>query len=299
MNRIIGTLALWLIVCNISFAQKNGYFVKGDYGITLGTAQYFGDLNAKGAINDTKQSLGIFFRKQFNDYIGLRVSGTYAQLHYNSKNQSNPAYQQAQKLYFYDDVYEFAVQGDFNFFKFNPLEPYQRFTPYITLGLGLINYSPYVLLDPKDQNEYGLPSKLYLKNLTTEEEKSYTTMALSCPLGVGLKYSINKKIGFFAEAVYRFTNTDYLDDVSKTYIGHDKAIVQQQNHLIDFHFQDPSGQYQTYVQPDGQTSAPINYKPIGYIQGAKRGDPSTNDAFVIAQFGITWNIGTNRCPPIY
>ncbi len=294
VNRIIGTLTLWLIVCNISFAQKNGYFVKGDYGITVGTAQYFGDLNAAGAINNTRQSLGIFFRKQFNDYIGLRVSGTYAQLAYNSNSTSNPIYQKVQNLSFYDDVYEFAVQGDFNFFRYNSLEPYQRFTPYITLGLGVINYSPYVILTPQVQKEWNLPSnKQALRELETEEEKSYTNMAISCPLGVGFKFSINKKIGFFAEAVYRFTNTDYLDDVSKTYIGYDEAIKLKTQPIpsIAYLLQDPSI-YSSFVPSETIT-------PIGYIKGAKRGDPSTKDAFVIAQFGITWNIGTHRCPPIY
>lgn len=294
VNRIIGTLALWLILCNISFAQKNGYFVKGDYGITIGTAQYFGDLNATGAVNDTRQSLGIFFRKQFNDYIGVRVSGTYAQLTYNSTNNSNPIYQKVQNLSFYDDVYEFAVQGDFNFFKFNPLEPYQRFTPYITLGLGVLNYSPYVILSSQVQKDWNLPSKKQaLRELETEEDKSYTNMAISCPLGVGFKFSINKNAGFFAEAVYRFTNTDYLDDVSKTYIGYDEAIKLKTQPIpsIAYLLQDPS--------THSSLIPSVTNTPVGYIKGTKRGDPSTKDAFVIAQFGITWNIGTNRCPPIY
>lgn len=296
MNRIIGTLALLLIVCNISFAQRNGYFVKGDYGITIGTAQYFGDLNAHGAIDNTRQSFGIFFRKQFNDYIGLRVSGTFAQLAYNSaSNPKNPGYLRAQNLSFYDDVYEFAVQGDFNFFKFNPLEPYQRFTPYITLGLGVINYSPYVILSSQVQKDWNLPSKKQaLRELETEEDKSYTNMAISCPLGVGFKFSINKNTGFFAEAAYRFTNTDYLDDVSKNYIGYERALQLKTQPIpsIAYLLQDPS----IY---NSNTIPSVTIKPVGYIKGAQRGIPSTKDAFIIAQFGITWNIGTHRCPPIY
>jgi hypothetical protein len=222
------------------------------------------------------------------------VSGTLAQLAYNSTSNSNPIYQRAQNLSFYDDVYEFAVQGDFNFFKFNPLEPYQRFTPYVTLGLGVINYSPYVILSPQVQKDWNLPSKKQLlRELETEENKSYTTMAISYPLGVGFKFSINKNTGFFAEAAYRFTTTDYLDDVSKTYIGYERALQLKTQSIpsIAYLLQDPS--------PYGSLFGNEIKTPVGNIQHAERGNPSTKDAFIIAQFGITWNIGTHRCPPIY
>jgi hypothetical protein len=42
-------------------------------------------------------------------------------------------------------------------------------------------------------------------------------MAIAFPLTVGFKYAINSDINVFAELGYRFTNTDYLDDVSTNY----------------------------------------------------------------------------------
>ena len=44
-------------------------------------------------------------------------------------------------------------------------------------------------------------------------------MAVCFPLTVGVKYAINSDLNVFGEIGYRFTNTDYLDDVSTTYAG--------------------------------------------------------------------------------
>ncbi len=44
-------------------------------------------------------------------------------------------------------------------------------------------------------------------------------MALVVPIGVGVKYALNERMNLGFEVVYRYTTTDYLDDVSKTYVG--------------------------------------------------------------------------------
>ena len=38
-------------------------------------------------------------------------------------------------------------------------------------------------------------------------------------MGMGIKYNLRNNINFTFEISYRFTNTDYLDDVSTTYAG--------------------------------------------------------------------------------
>ena len=43
-------------------------------------------------------------------------------------------------------------------------------------------------------------------------------MAFSIPFGVGVKYCINERINVGFEIVHRVTGTDYLDDVSTTYV---------------------------------------------------------------------------------
>ncbi len=43
-------------------------------------------------------------------------------------------------------------------------------------------------------------------------------MGISIPFGAGIKYSLNERFNIGFEILHRYTNTDYLDDVSKTYV---------------------------------------------------------------------------------
>jgi hypothetical protein len=114
---------------------------EGEVGFSLGAAHYYGDLNNKPTFNRPKVNIGVFYRKQVSDYIGIRIGLHYARLGYSDK-YSNNEFQQRRNLSFNTAIWEIALQGDFNFFRFEPSNPDYRFTPYITLGAGLFNYDP-------------------------------------------------------------------------------------------------------------------------------------------------------------
>jgi len=50
----------------------------GEMGLSIGLGHYFGDLNPDVNIKKPKFSAGAFFQKQFNNYVGMRISGNYA-----------------------------------------------------------------------------------------------------------------------------------------------------------------------------------------------------------------------------
>jgi hypothetical protein len=54
-------------------AQYNGYKHEGEFGFQLGAAHYFGDLNPNKKLNRPKITGGVFFRKQVNDYVAIRL----------------------------------------------------------------------------------------------------------------------------------------------------------------------------------------------------------------------------------
>src|SRR5678810_291543 len=70
---------------------------------------------------------------------------------------------QARNLSFNSNVWELAVQGDFNFFRFMPGEPGYNFTPYVTFGVGVFNYDPFAMLAGQ---------KYFLRPLNTEGQGS-------------------------------------------------------------------------------------------------------------------------------
>jgi hypothetical protein len=199
MKKSILSVSLLFTLISGAIAQTEYSNVQqGEFGITAGAAHYFGDLNTRAALNRPKVALGIFYKKQFNNYLALRVSAHYAQLGYSDIYSKN-SYQQSRNLSFNTDIMEFAVHGDFNFFKYVPGDPEYTFTPYATIGLGVFSYNPYAYLNGK---------KYFLRPLGTEGQnigykgadgktrKPYGSLAVCIPIGLGVKYSINNNLNF-------------------------------------------------------------------------------------------------------
>jgi hypothetical protein len=261
-------------------AQYEAIVQEGEFGISVGAAHYFGDLNTRAKFNRPKPAVGVFFRKQFGNYIGLRVAAHYAQLGYSDVYNTQNAYQRRRNLSFNTNIFELTVQGDFNFFKFVPIDPYHNFTPYVTLGAGIFSYDPYAYLQGK---------KVFLRPLGTEgqgttaypDRKPYNTMAFCIPLGVGVKYALNDRMNIGFEIVHRFTTTDYMDDVSKTYVGADKFPA----------------------LPDGSPSTAQLLQDRSYetgdiigIEGRQRGFSGQRDQYIMAEISVSFNLTSYRCP---
>ena len=267
-----------LILCftsKIALAQEE-YVQQGEFGVTAGVAHYFGDLNNRAAINRPKPALGVYFRKQFTNYTGLRVAAHFAQLGYSDIYSKNE-FQQRRNLSFNTNIFELSMQGDFNFFKFIPTDRYYKFTPYITLGVGIFSYDPYAFYNG---------DKIFLRPLNTEGQtfyqnrKAYGTMALCFPIGGGIKYNISPNVNFSIEVAYRFTSTDYLDDVSTTYIGIDKFPIVNGQPSIAAILQDRS--FETG-------------EPIG-VEGRQRGWSKQKDHYAFAEIGLSFNLSSYKCP---
>jgi hypothetical protein len=251
----------------------------GEFGFSAGAAHYFGDLNSRTALKRPKPAFGVFFRKQFGNYIGLRVAARYAQVGYSDRLTNND-FQKLRNLSFNSNIWELALQGDFNFFRFVPNDPYYRFTPYITLGVGVFTYDPYA---------YFQGQKVYLRPLGTEGQNAnyegrspYNTMAISIPFGVGIKYNVSEKVNVSFEIANRLTTTDYLDDVSTTYAGYGNFPG------------GPNGQPGlAQMMQDRSFEVDRNFQ---FQQGQQRGNAKQKDQYLIAEIAISFNISSYRCP---
>jgi len=277
------TFLLLAVLISSSFfvsAQREAVVQEGEFGVGLGAGHYFGDLNTRAHLNRPKIAATAFFRKNFGNYIALRVGASFAQLGYSDIYNTHNEFMQRRNLSFNTNVWELALQGDFNFFRFMPGEPGYNFTPYITFGVSAFNYDPYAFLNG---------DKYFLRQLGTEGQaidslhrKPYSSMAIAFPFGVGIKYSINDRINIGFEVVYRFTNTDYLDDVSTNYADPNSfATLPDGSPSPEYLLQDRS--YETGTR-------------IG-IKGRQRGNSLQKDAYVMLHFGVSVNLSTYRCPP--
>ena len=280
MKKMILPLLAVLTLHSAARAQMESVTQEGEIGISLGAAHYFGDLNTTAKVNRAKLAFGVFFRKQFGNYIAVRVGGQFAQLGYADKYYSDNEFQRRRNLSFNSNVWELALQGDFNFFKYVPGSYDYRFTPYVTIGASIFSYDLYAYLGGQ---------KYFLRPLGTEgqgsaaypDRKPYSSMAFAIPFGVGVKYSVNERINVGFEVLHRFTNTDYLDDVSTTYVGADKFPP----------------------LPDGTSTPGFLLQDRSYevgeiigIEGRQRGYAGQKDQFITAQFTVSFNLTSYRCP---
>lgn len=258
----------------------NSYVYQGEFGISAGLSQYFGDLNPDIHFNTPKPVIGLFFRKQVSDYIAVRIAAHYAQLGYSDVYNTQNAFYLRRNLSFNTNVWELGFQGDFNFFRFIPGDGNHRSTPYLTFGIGMFSFDPYAYLGGQ---------KYYLRELGTEGQaagyggrKQYNNIAAYIPLGIGYKYNLNPKMNIGFEIVYRFTTTDYLDDVSNTYAGiNNFPTLPSGDPSVAALLQDRS--YETGTPPIG-------------IQGRQRGYVNQNDGYLFAELMFSFNISSYRCP---
>lgn len=278
-------LLVTLIIClPLSLLAQNSIVQEGEFGFGVGAAHYFGDLNTRAKLNRPKLAAGIFFRKNFGNYIAMRISGNFAQLGYSDVYNTHNEYMRRRNLSFNTKIWELGLQGDFNFYRFMPGDPDFRFTPYVTFGISAFNYDPYAYLNGQKYFLRPLGTEGQGWDTTYRDRKPYSSMAVAFPFGVGVKYSINERLNIGFEVVHRFTNTDYLDDVSKTYV--DPAAFKP--------------------NPDGSPSVTYLLSDRSYetgsrigIKGRQRGNSQNKDQFVTAMLYVSFNLQSYRCPSAF
>ena len=278
MKKITAILLLFIGIKGARAQMMEPYVHQGEFGIGVGAGHYFGDLNPDFALNRPKIAAGIFFRKQLSTYIGIRLSGDYTYLGYSDVYSKNTV-QNTRNLSFNSNVWEISLSGDFNFFRFQPGFEGYNFTPYVGLGVGVFSFDPYAYLNGE---------KYLLRPLGTEGQgsalypnlKPYNPLAICIPFTLGAKYALNPNMNVFGEVCYRFTNTDYLDDVSGLYAPDAFPPLPDGSPSPGYLLQDRS--YET-----GNS--------IG-VKGRQRGNSLQKDAYATIKVGISFNLQSYKCP---
>lgn len=266
------------IISGILHANAQMFFAGTEYGIVAGGSQYFGDLNDNYGFKTIHPAGGAFIRLPFNPYISLRTSVNYTMVGYDDKLSSDP-YNKQRNLNFKSNIIEGVAQFEFNFFRFATGENGSRFTPYLTGGIGVFYYNPYT---------YYNGIKYNLNAIGTEgqhvgyNDRNYKPVAVCFPIGAGIKYWVKPGINLGFEISDRLTTTDYLDDVSSTYVGANKFPS------------DPKFPTPAYVLQDRSVELDPN-NPLGRA-GKQRGNSSTKDQYLMFVINLSFQLKVYRCP---
>ncbi len=268
--------ALLITTSITSSAQE--FYGSQEYGLLLGASTYFGDLNTNYGMKFIRPAGGAFVRFHINPYIALRGAANYTFVGYDDKFSSN-GYQQQRNLNFRSHIFEASLMAEFNFFWFATGETHRRMTPYLTGGVGAFYFNPYAIYNgqPYDLKPLGTEGQ----NLAEYKDRRYKNYSICFPVGAGIKYWISPGVNCSFEIVNRFTLTDYMDDVSNTYVGVDKFQSNPMRPTMASILQDPS--------------ATVDGQKLGRA-GKQRGDNASKDQYLMVQFSISFQLKTYKCP---
>ena len=245
--------------------------------------KYFKDLN----IGKTHLSGGVFFSVAYKNAVALRLEGTFGQVSSSDDvllgitDIAKERYNRNLNFrsYITDVTAMLEIHPMYIFIDWPAKETTPpRTSPYILGGVGYFSFNPQTRVG----NRY-----IDLQKLSTEgqgfaeypDRPVYKLNQFNIPLGAGLKYELSPLINVRGEFVYRKTFTDYIDDLSTTYI--DPA-------LFDKYFGASS---QKAVTAKALYNRQIdNYAGIN----GKRGTQKNNDAYFTANIKISVIIGRER-----
>ena len=108
MKKLIAAVSLsltGLVITQSSLAQ-DAVVQEGEFGVGVGAAHYFGDLNTRAKFNRVKPAATIFFRKNFGNYIAARVGASFAMLGYSDQYNTHNEYMYTRNLSLNTNVWE-------------------------------------------------------------------------------------------------------------------------------------------------------------------------------------------------
>ncbi len=251
---------------------------KTQLGGWIGASNYFGDLNQGNSLNSFKRvrpAFGIVYRYNQSPYITFKGTLNMGFLSFADKASSN-YFQQARNLSFYSRVIEASGHVEFHFNKFISGDRNFYFTPYLSIGFGLFNFDPKTKLNGEVFRliDYGTEGQ---QNPDLTGRKPYKLFQPTIPIGLGLKYWMGENWDLIVDLSYKFTFTDYIDDISTTYV--DELILGTST--VTAQLADRSGE--------------LLDEPIG-IPGRQRGDRVGKDSYMMIGVGVAYTFKKMRCP---
>jgi hypothetical protein len=263
----------------IFFMPLLSYSQYWEVGVFMGASNYRGDL-VDGIINlkETKPAAGAIIRYNLSPFLTLKSNFYYGKIAGDDK-YSKIADHEIRNLNFTSTLLDIGFQTEINLTGYKSGHSIYKSSPYIFFGLSVFRFNP--------QAEY-MDTIYNLQSLCTEgqgttkynDREKYGLTQIAIPLGFGLKKTLGRFWNVGVEVGVRATFTDYLDDVSTTYVESDVLVAAYGVHsaALSNRSVDPgTGQSYNYTSQDD------------------RGDPTTRDMYMFAGVTLTYSILPNRC----
>lgn len=249
-------------------------------GILVGMSNYLGDLSNNSGnvyLKETKPAFGALVKYNFNDLFAARLGVNYSWVAGRDANVSNDEFVRQRNLSFRSSVLEFALIGEINIPGYQPYALSRPFSPYLFVGIAAAKFNPktryegnWVELQPLGTEGQGLPQY--------PERDEYALTTLAIPFGIGVKYALTDQINLGLELGARRTFTDYLDDVSSSYVSYPELLA---------------GNGALAAALGNRTGELTGGEPVIVETGTQRGDSTGQDWYFILGATVTYNFLDN------
>ena len=294
-------------------------------GGCLNAMNYVGDLDPgpsflSPSIKFTRYNFGVTGLYRLKPRVSLRGTISFGQIKGSDAQSADYQTKNVNRLYrnlsFRNDIIE--VKADVVIDLFENRRRYTKrvdYTPYMFIGIAYFHHNP------QGQDPNG--NWVNLKDLHTEGEgmpggpKNYSRNQVALPIGFGFRYKLSKQWDIAFDMGWRFTLTDYLDDVGGKYYdkqaltdkyGDESRIMSDRSYeayssnpelaaSVDNHYQidpvtTPYAGHST-VANDGWSGINVYGQP-----GQQRGDlKGKKDLYIVTGFHLTYIFpGKVVCP---
>lgn len=286
MKKIIVLLGIFAFTSLLVNAQYNIHWrkIRHEVSFGIGTNNFLGELGGSNTVGshfvkdfDFKSSRWLIqggYGYKLAEQWAVKGNLIYGRF-YGSDSFTDEEHRHIRNLSFRSPFVEASATIDFSIIK----ERYgHRYDLRRNKGLGnLPNVYIYtgisaLYFNPKAQYTDG---KWYaLQPLGTEGQgivptrEKYSRVTMAIPAGIGMNYVIDRNLGIGFEYGIRMTFSDYIDDVSNTYV--DPSV-----------FTDPMALY--FSDPTGGTW-------VGSAAGLQRGQNKYNDAYMFLSIKLTYKL---------
>jgi hypothetical protein len=323
-KKLVFFVVLGLLVINhTTEAQvKRGMFIPySSVGFGVGTSSYYGDMASyttplRSTFGMMRWSLTGNYTRHFTPRLAARASFTYARIagddfKMNEKTPINIRF--PRNLSFRNDLKEFALIGIYKLTPDN--RSYDRraqFGTYLFGGIAVVAHNPkaldtlggkWVKLQPLGTEGQGRPGF----------SKPYSLIQMAIPIGIGVRYKINDRFDIGAELGFRFSFTDYLDDVAGNYA--DKSVFADNETALKL--ANRSGERVSVKKGKDRTPGLTKFVQNAYPgvtdqdpydiliaqnygnSGQRGNNPKANDNYMTGTIHITYILPTQvKCPPL-
>lgn len=314
-----------------SFKGKKFHFGKektyNAIGISLNAMNYYGDLAPKPGrfstdISFTRPAIGISFSHRFGPRYSITAGFLYGTLRgsdfESATDDESGFYRYQRNLSFRNRIKELSVVANFDLFENQSTYISRvRWTPFVFIGVAGFLHNPQAQAPAFGLNGQPLAEAgqwVDLQKLGTEGQhadllstddnagiKPYKLAQIAIPFGLGVRFRINEVMDFAAELGFRYTFTDYLDDVSQAYVDLDvfgnnelaKAMSYRSNEIFEG-FDPDELDLRTYTGRNGTEYHVIpgygEESTIG-ISPNVRGSKKDRDVYMVTTFRLTYILG--------